>query len=67
MVRLHRCAGLSFLFLVAYAKISRVILYILIRYWWLRIGALAEAGEWMELEKFSRTKKPILGMEVSMI
>ena len=40
-------------------------LFICIRYWWLRIGALAEAGEWMELEKFSRTKKPLLGMEVS--
>lgn len=33
------------------------------RYWWLRISALAEAGEWMELEKFSRAKKPVLGME----
>ncbi|XP_052805418.1 vacuolar protein sorting-associated protein 16 homolog [Mya arenaria] len=33
------------------------------RYWWLRIEALAEAGEWMELEKFSKTKKPVLSME----
>ncbi|XP_053409060.1 vacuolar protein sorting-associated protein 16 homolog [Mercenaria mercenaria] len=33
------------------------------RYWWLRIDALAEAGEWMELDKFSKTKKPQLGME----
>lgn len=33
------------------------------RYWWLRIDALAEAGEWTELDKFSKTKKPPLGME----
>ncbi|XP_071101576.1 vacuolar protein sorting-associated protein 16 homolog [Haliotis cracherodii] len=34
------------------------------RYWLLRINALAEAGDWGELEKFSRTKKPPVGMEV---
>lgn len=33
------------------------------RYWWIKIQALAEAGEWAELDKFSRTKKPPVGME----
>ena len=27
--------------------------------------ALAESGDWEELEKLSKTKKPPLGMEVS--
>jgi hypothetical protein len=34
------------------------------RYWWIKIHALAETGEWMELEKFSRNKKSPIGMEV---
>jgi len=34
------------------------------RYWWIKIHALAEIGEWMELEKFSRNKKSPIGMEV---
>ncbi|XP_041371955.1 vacuolar protein sorting-associated protein 16 homolog isoform X2 [Gigantopelta aegis] len=33
------------------------------RYWLLRAGALAEAGDWTELEKFSKSKKPPIGME----
>ncbi|XP_052092868.1 vacuolar protein sorting-associated protein 16 homolog isoform X1 [Mytilus californianus] len=33
------------------------------RYWWIRIQGLAEAGEWVELDKFSRNKKPPVGME----
>ena len=33
------------------------------RYWWIKIHALAETGEWMELEKFSRNKKSPIGME----
>lgn len=34
------------------------------RYWWMRVSALAEAGDWAELEKFSKSKKPPIGMEV---
>jgi hypothetical protein len=34
------------------------------RFWWVRVLALAEAGDWQELEKFSKTKKPAIGMEV---
>ncbi|KAK3602689.1 hypothetical protein CHS0354_017895 [Potamilus streckersoni] len=33
------------------------------RFWWLKIQALAEAGEWMELDRFSKAKKPPIGME----
>ncbi|XP_025080748.1 vacuolar protein sorting-associated protein 16 homolog [Pomacea canaliculata] len=33
------------------------------RYWWMRVSALAEAGDWAELEKFSKSKKPPIGME----
>ncbi|KAL5009861.1 hypothetical protein ScPMuIL_012166 [Solemya velum] len=33
------------------------------RFWWLRINALAEVGEWTELERFSKTKKPPVGIE----
>ncbi|KAK3106315.1 hypothetical protein FSP39_017525 [Pinctada imbricata] len=33
------------------------------RFWWLKIDALAEIGDWTELEKFSRTKKMPLGIE----
>jgi hypothetical protein len=35
------------------------------RYWWLRINALGESGDWIELEKFSKGKKAPVGMEVS--
>ena len=34
------------------------------RWWWLRALALAESGDWAELEKFSKSKKPPIGMEV---
>ncbi|ESO96565.1 hypothetical protein LOTGIDRAFT_115951 [Lottia gigantea] len=33
------------------------------RFWLMRMSALAESGDWMELEKFSKTKKPPVGME----
>ena len=35
------------------------------RYWWIRIKALAEAREWPELEKFSKSKKSPIGYEVT--
>ncbi|XP_062907960.1 vacuolar protein sorting-associated protein 16 homolog isoform X1 [Mobula hypostoma] len=31
------------------------------RFWWLKIAALAEKGDWEELEKFSRSKKSPIG------
>ncbi|PSN30635.1 Vacuolar protein sorting-associated protein 16 [Blattella germanica] len=33
------------------------------RYWWLRILSLSELDEWIELEKFSKSKKSPIGME----
>lgn len=34
------------------------------RYWWLKMNALAESGEWLELEKFyTKNKKPPVGTE----
>ncbi|XP_033732936.1 vacuolar protein sorting-associated protein 16 homolog [Pecten maximus] len=33
------------------------------RYWWLRMHALGQAGEWAELERFSKSKKPPVGLE----
>lgn len=33
------------------------------RFWCLKINALAESEQWLELEKFSKTKKPPIGME----
>ncbi|KAK0096935.1 hypothetical protein PV326_003829 [Microctonus aethiopoides] len=33
------------------------------RYWWLRIGCLAENNHWEELEKFSKSKKSPIGYE----
>ncbi|KAH3699992.1 hypothetical protein DPMN_074955 [Dreissena polymorpha] len=33
------------------------------RYWWLRVDALAQSADWVELDKFSKSKKPLLGME----
>ena len=35
------------------------------RFWWLKIGTLAEGGEWFELEKFGNQKKSPIGYEVS--
>lgn len=35
------------------------------RFWWLRLKALAELGEWGEMEKFSKVKKSPIGYEVS--
>lgn len=34
------------------------------RFWWLKINALGEIGDWVELEKFSKGKKAPVGMEV---
>ncbi|KAF2892196.1 hypothetical protein ILUMI_13977 [Ignelater luminosus] len=31
------------------------------RFWWLRIQTLADLGDWVELEKFSKTKKSPIG------
>lgn len=31
------------------------------RYWWLRIQSLAHLGDWLELEKFSRSKRSPIG------
>ncbi|XP_043916624.1 vacuolar protein sorting-associated protein 16 homolog [Protopterus annectens] len=31
------------------------------RFWWLKISALAESGDWEELEKFSKSKKSPIG------
>ncbi|KAI0208261.1 hypothetical protein LSAT2_007078 [Lamellibrachia satsuma] len=36
------------------------------RFWWLKISALAQAGDWLELEKFSKSKKSPIGYEVSL-
>ncbi|KFM68340.1 hypothetical protein X975_12661, partial [Stegodyphus mimosarum] len=33
------------------------------RYWWLQITVLADGGDWLELEKFSRSKKSPIGYE----
>ncbi|XP_064470643.1 vacuolar protein sorting-associated protein 16 homolog [Ornithodoros turicata] len=33
------------------------------RYWWLKITVLAEEGHWIELEKFSKSKKSPIGYE----
>ena len=32
----------------------------------MRVNALAESGDWGELEKLSKTKKPPIGMEVQL-
>lgn len=34
------------------------------RFWWLKINALGEIGDWVELEKFSKGKRAPVGMEV---
>ena len=34
------------------------------RFWWLKMIVLAEANEWIELEKFSKLKKSPIGYEV---
>ena len=36
------------------------------RYWWLKINVLSQMGEFLELEKFSKTKKSPIGYEVSL-
>ncbi|XP_069702504.1 vacuolar protein sorting-associated protein 16 homolog [Periplaneta americana] len=33
------------------------------RYWWLRILSLSELGDWVELDKFSKSKKSPIGIE----
>ena len=35
-----------------------------VRFWWIRIKALAERRDWNELEKFSKSKKSPIGYEV---
>ena len=34
------------------------------RYWWTKIQALSANREWVELEKFSKSKKSPIGYEV---
>lgn len=34
------------------------------RFWWLTIEALAEAGDWTELDRFSKSQKSPIGYEV---
>jgi hypothetical protein len=34
-----------------------------VRFWWLRIEALAEAGDWLELDKFAKSQKSPIGYE----
>ena len=34
------------------------------RYWWMKIKALAETHNWLELEKFANRKKSPIGYEV---
>lgn len=34
------------------------------RFWWVKIRALAEVGDYEELEKFSKQKKSPIGYEV---
>ncbi|XP_022100529.1 vacuolar protein sorting-associated protein 16 homolog [Acanthaster planci] len=33
------------------------------RFWWLKIDALANSGDWIELEKFAKSKKSPIGYE----
>ncbi|KAI1280493.1 Vacuolar protein sorting-associated protein 16 -like protein [Halotydeus destructor] len=33
------------------------------RFWWLKVTTLVNESEWIELEKFSKTKKPPIGFE----
>lgn len=47
-------------------SISHKLLHLLCtlsRFWWLKIEALAEAGDWHELEKFSKSKKSPIGYD----
>ena len=37
------------------------------RYWWVKIRALAESGDYEELEKFSKQKKSPIGYEVRVL
>ena len=43
---------------------SCCLLMMLHRFWWLKIDALAGAGEWIELERFAKSKKSPIGYEV---
>ena len=43
------------------------IMILLTRYWRLKIEALAESSNWIELEKFSKSKKSPIGYEVSFV
>ena len=47
-----------------------LVIYFLVsihRFWWLKVEALAEAGEWLELEKFAKSKKSPIGYEVGVM
>lgn len=39
-------------------------IYLFYRFWWLQITVLADGGDWLELEKFSKSKKSPIGYEV---
>jgi hypothetical protein len=50
--------------LFCFMNVLNVKSVILFRYWWLRILSLSELGDWLELDKFSKSKKSPIGIEV---
>ena len=41
--------------------------YYCVRFWWLKIEACGEAGDWMELDRHCKSQKSPIGYEVRKI
>ena len=46
---------------------SVLIFFFLFRFYWLKVRSLAESRNWLELERFSKTRKSLIGYEVNFL
>ena len=40
---------------------------VVFRFYWLKVRSLAESHKWLELDKFSKARKSLIGYEVSLL
>jgi len=42
-----------------------VLCFFLVRFYWLKVRSLAESRNWLELDRFSKARKSLIGYEVN--
>ena len=49
------------------AHLLQVMHCVVFRFYWLKVRSLAESHNWLELDKFSKARKSLIGYEVSLL